>query len=114
LSLDSFDVYVTKRDKVKLLDINAICASSSPLLFSWEELELDFANQDPPRIASTAFSCNCDLCAGSLGDEIEVRFVEDDGSIMMGQTMAVSMPYDMVGCSIADALEKMKSANLNQ
>ena len=50
-----------------------------------------------------------------LGDgEVPVRFVQDDGSFMMGSTFAVSMPYDMVGCSLADALEKMQNVDHHQ
>lgn len=42
---------------------------------------------------------------------IPVRFVKDDGSIRMGSKMAVSMPYDMIGCSLTEALEKMQKAS---
>ena len=47
--LGSLDVYVTQSDAIKLLDINAVCLSSSPLLFSWEELGLDPENQNPSQ-----------------------------------------------------------------
>ncbi|GAA0175614.1 hypothetical protein LIER_41946 [Lithospermum erythrorhizon] len=35
----TFDVYLTRDDRVKLLDFNTWGASTLPLLFSWEELE---------------------------------------------------------------------------
>ena len=44
--VDSFDVYITRNDKIKLLDFNAVCTTSSPLLFAWEDLGMD--PQNPP------------------------------------------------------------------
>lgn len=40
-----------------------------------------------------------------------MRLVMNDGSIMMGPTHAVSMPYDMIGVSLTDAIAAMKQSN---
>eukprot|EP00210_Caulerpa_lentillifera_P004283 g4086.t1 len=93
----SFDVYLALNGEVMLIDFNAICSFSSPLLFSWDELGLNHDN-----IKSTS--------PLSLR-ETEVRFVENDGSMMMGASHALSMPYDMIGCSLADAIQAMKQNN---
>lgn len=36
--IDSFDIYINSKDKIKIIDFNPICPSSSPLLFAWSEL----------------------------------------------------------------------------
>lgn len=99
-----------------MLDFNAVCPFSSPLLFSWQELGLDADNPTPTDALSQGKECSiAHLRLQSAGDsEVPVRFVKDDGSIMLGPTMAVSMPYDMVGCSLTEALEKMQQASLEQ
>lgn len=44
--VDSMDVYLTSKGKIKLIDFNAICSFSSSLLFTWEELNLTLENED--------------------------------------------------------------------
>ncbi|CAH2071745.1 unnamed protein product [Thlaspi arvense] len=71
----TFDVYVTKERRVKLMDFNTWCGSTLPLMYTWEELE---------RIHG---ECN----------ELELRIVESRRSVLPGLKTAV--PYDYLDMS---------------
>ncbi|XP_021742222.1 cell division cycle protein 123 homolog [Chenopodium quinoa] len=68
----TFDVYVTKDNKVKLIDFNPWGAFTLPLLFTWEELEL----------------------AGKLEEDIDCRIVGSQHTVRPGLKTAV--PYDYI------------------
>ncbi|KAK9077528.1 hypothetical protein SSX86_005865 [Deinandra increscens subsp. villosa] len=70
----TFDVYVRKDMKVKLLDFNPWCESTLPLLFTWAELESD-----------------------QLISEPEFRIVESQCGVRPGLKTAV--PYDYLDTS---------------
>ncbi|KAL7119034.1 hypothetical protein ACP275_02G038000 [Erythranthe tilingii] len=74
----TFDVYVTKDGRVKVLDFNPWGASTLPLMFSWDELE-DESREE--------------------GDELELEFriVESRCGIRPGLKTAV--PYDYLDTS---------------
>ncbi|KAL9285613.1 putative Cell division cycle protein [Arabidopsis thaliana] len=71
----TFDVYVTKERRVKLIDFNTWCGSTLPLMFTWEELE--------------KIHGEC--------DELELRIVESRLSVLPGLKTAV--PYDYLDVS---------------
>uniref|UniRef100_A0A1J3GNU6 Cell division cycle protein 123-like protein n=1 Tax=Noccaea caerulescens TaxID=107243 RepID=A0A1J3GNU6_NOCCA len=73
----TFDVYVTKERKVKLIDFNTWCGSTLPLMYSWEELEEEINGGE----------CN----------ELELRIVESRRSVLPGLKTAV--PYDYIDMS---------------
>ncbi|KAL6327088.1 hypothetical protein AAG906_013835 [Vitis piasezkii] len=67
----TFDVYVTMDDRVKLVDFNPWGAFTLPLLFTWEELEQNCAEE---------------------GHGVEFRIVESQSAVRPGLKTAV--PYD--------------------
>lgn len=67
----TFDVYVMKDGRVKLVDFNPWGAFTLPLLFSWEELEHNYRDQE---------------------DGVELRIVESQCGVRPGLKTAV--PYD--------------------
>ncbi|XVE67521.1 hypothetical protein DITRI_Ditri08aG0167600 [Diplodiscus trichospermus] len=71
----TFDVYVTKDERVKVLDFNPWGAFTLPLLFTWEELE------QKPRER----------------DELDFRIVESQCAVRPGLKTAV--PYDYLATS---------------
>ncbi|XP_019102975.1 uncharacterized protein LOC104883689 isoform X2 [Beta vulgaris subsp. vulgaris] len=68
----TFDVYVTKDRRVKLIDFNPWGAFTLPLLFAWEELEQ----------------------GGRLEEDVEIRIVESQHTVRPGLKTAV--PYDYI------------------
>ncbi|KAL2248849.1 cell division cycle protein 123 homolog [Sesamum indicum] len=72
----TFDVYVTKDRRVKLLDFNPWGASTLPLMFTWDELEEKLREE---------------------GNELEFRIVEGRCGIRPGLKTAV--PYDYLDTS---------------
>ncbi|KAL0452809.1 UNVERIFIED_CONTAM: Cell division cycle protein [Sesamum latifolium] len=72
----TFDVYVTKDGRVKLLDFNPWGASTLPLMFTWDELEEKLREE---------------------GNELEFRIVESRCGIRPGLKTAV--PYDYLDTS---------------
>ncbi|KAL9239479.1 hypothetical protein vseg_013796 [Gypsophila vaccaria] len=71
----TFDVYVTKERKVKLMDFNPWAAFTLPLLFSWEEFEQ----------------------SSGAEEDFEIRIVESQCSVRPGLKTAV--PYDYIDMS---------------
>ncbi|XP_024024714.1 cell division cycle protein 123 homolog [Morus notabilis] len=69
----TFDVYVTRDEKVKVVDFNPWCGFTLPLMFTWEELEQNF------------------------GEEVEMRIVESRREVRPGLKTAV--PYDYLDTS---------------
>lgn len=75
----TFDVYVTKENKVKLMDFNTWAGSTLPLLFSWEELEAKFAEAESP-----------------LNPHVECRIVTNEGLVQLGLRVGTGVPIDFV------------------
>lgn len=73
----TFDVYVTKEDKVKLMDFNTWGGVTLPLLFSWEELE-------EREIDSTQ----------ALPPHVECRLVTSEGLVQLGLRVGTGVPID--------------------
>jgi hypothetical protein len=71
----TFDVYITKNERVKVVDFNPWGAFTLPLLFTWDELE-HIRNE---------------------GDDVEFRIVEDRCAVRPGLKTAV--PYDYLDTS---------------
>lgn len=71
----TLDVYITKDERVKVVDFNPWGAFTLPLLFTWEELEQML----------------------SEGDGVEFRIVEDRCAVRPGLKTAV--PYDYLDTS---------------
>uniref|UniRef100_A0A803M0V0 Cell division cycle protein 123 n=1 Tax=Chenopodium quinoa TaxID=63459 RepID=A0A803M0V0_CHEQI len=71
----TFDVYVTKDRRMKLIDFNPWGAFTLPLLFTWEELEQ----------------------GGRLEEEVDFRIVESQHTVRPGLKTAV--PYDYIDMS---------------
>ncbi|XP_044479393.1 cell division cycle protein 123 homolog [Mangifera indica] len=72
----TFDVYVTKDERVKVLDCNPWGAFTLPLLFTWEELEQNVREE---------------------GDAVDLRIVESQCGVRPGLKTAV--PYDYLDTS---------------
>ena len=72
----TFDVYVTKDERVKVMDFNPWGAFTLPLMFTWEELEQNENEQ---------------------GDGVEFRIVESECGVRPG--LKTTVPYDYVGTS---------------
>ncbi|KAJ4975092.1 hypothetical protein NE237_000198 [Protea cynaroides] len=72
----TFDVYVTRAGRVKLVDFNPWGAFTLPMLFSWEELEQSF---------------------GEEGDNVDFRIIESRCTVRPGLKTAV--PYDYLDIS---------------
>ncbi|KAF8112187.1 hypothetical protein N665_0066s0061 [Sinapis alba] len=68
----TFDVYVTKERRVKVIDFNTWCGSTLPLMYTWEELE-------------------------RVSGELELRIVESRLGVLPGLKTAV--PYDYIDMS---------------
>ncbi|XP_061354142.1 uncharacterized protein LOC133298803 [Gastrolobium bilobum] len=71
----TFDVYITKNEKVKVVDFNPWGGFTLPLLFTWDELE-HIQSED---------------------DDVEFRIVEDRCAVRPGLKTAV--PYDYLDTS---------------
>lgn len=71
----TFDVYVTKERRVKLMDFNPWGAFTLPLLFTWEELEQ----------------------IGGTNEDVDFRILESQCSVRPGLKTAV--PYDYIDTS---------------
>lgn len=78
----TFDVYVTKDKKVKLIDFNTWRGSTLPLLFTWDELEERFSE------------------AGTLGTalnpDFDFRIVTSEGLVQLGLRVGTGVPIDFV------------------
>ncbi|XP_059443324.1 uncharacterized protein LOC132175397 [Corylus avellana] len=72
----TFDVYVTKDERIKVLDFNPWGAFTLPLLFDWEELEQN---------------------TGEEGNNVDFRIVESQCAVRPGLKTAV--PYDYLDTS---------------
>ncbi|KAM0955542.1 hypothetical protein ACFX2A_024413 [Malus domestica] len=68
----TFDVYVTKDDRVKVVDFNPWGAFTLPLLYTWEELDQTHSEQ---------------------GDGVDFRVVESQLSVRPGLKTAVPFDY---------------------
>ncbi|XP_028776989.1 cell division cycle protein 123 homolog [Neltuma alba] len=71
----TFDVYITKGERVKIVDFNPWGAFTLPLLFAWEELDQILED----------------------GDGVEFRIIEDRCAVRPGLKTAV--PYDYLDTS---------------
>jgi len=76
----TFDVYVTKDNKVKLMDFNTWGGSTLPLLFSWEELEDKFL----------------EVQGTTLNPHVECRMVMSEGLVQLGLRVGTGVPIDFV------------------
>ncbi|XP_022868212.1 cell division cycle protein 123 homolog [Olea europaea var. sylvestris] len=85
----TFDVYVTRDGRVKLLDFNPWGGFTLPLLFTWEELEDKLKDED---------------------HELEFRIVENSCGIRPGLKTAV--PYDYLDTSPGSGWDQfLRNAN---
>ncbi|KAH9610326.1 hypothetical protein KSS87_000324 [Heliosperma pusillum] len=84
----TFDVYVTKEKRVKLIDFNPWAAFTLPLLFSWEE-----------------------LAERQLAEDVEYRIVDSQCSVRPGLKTAV--PYDYIDMSSGSGWDQfLRNADL--
>ncbi|GMH37968.1 hypothetical protein BSKO_05852 [Bryopsis sp. KO-2023] len=107
-----FDVYVTSRSRIRLLDFNPIGGATSPLLFSWEDLGYSISNEgllqnNGPAVHRSEIGSE----NGNEGPQCDfpIKFVEEGGGLMLGSKMAVAMPYDMLGASVTHMVEAMQN-----
>lgn len=78
----SFDVYITKGGKVKLMDFNTWGGSTLPLLFTWEELEEKHDEITRSEIA--------------INSKPEFRIVMHEGLVQPGLRIGTGVPIDFV------------------
>ncbi|XP_065620882.1 uncharacterized protein LOC136063848, partial [Quercus suber] len=85
----TFDVYVTKDERIKVLDFNPWGAFTLPLLFNWEELEQN---------------------TGEEGEQVDFRIVESQCGVRPGMKTAV--PYDYLDTSSGSGWDQfLRNAN---
>ncbi|CAD7700351.1 unnamed protein product [Ostreobium quekettii] len=113
---DTYDVYITSSNRVKLIDFNPIGGSTSPLLFTWCELGyLPKMDSNADGIAEAAMATTEDKSSsrqhsdlpGGFGGSPPIRVVGDQSGMMLGQQVAYGMPFDMIGCSVEDMVKAM-------
>ncbi|KAF6265981.1 D123-domain-containing protein [Scenedesmus sp. NREL 46B-D3] len=126
--IDSYamDVYVAAAGgPVWLLDFSPICSTTSPLLFSWDELpyahmrtptaQQDSAgstahgssqeHQEPQLQQQQQHAGAVQAAAGGFGRRIDMRVVQHAGMILPGVRAATGMPIDMLG--LQDSFEEV-------
>ncbi|CAI5984426.1 unnamed protein product [Closterium sp. NIES-64] len=78
----TFDVYITRDGRVKLVDFNTYGGATLPLLFSWKEID------------------------------VEMRIVESRSGVQLGLRAASGAPFDLhdrsEGSAFEDLMEKLK------
>lgn len=109
----AFDIYVSTRGSVKLLDINPWGWTTQPLLFTWQELE-DLAapaplhehvplepdahspgcKQDQARIGGTRAESS-EASGVPRGSRVVMRVVEDAAHIQPGAAVVTGAPADV-------------------
>ena len=85
----TFDVYVTKDGKVKLLDFNSWRGSTLPLLFSWEELE-----ELHTGITGTREGTEGEIVTSGTDYKVEYRMVMSEGLVQPGLRIGTAVPID--------------------
>ncbi|XP_024544364.1 cell division cycle protein 123 homolog [Selaginella moellendorffii] len=90
----TFDVYVTKDLRVRLLDFNPWGGSTLPLLFSWEELEAMGDGLESKTLSSLG-----SLTIGSdelpaKSTPVEFRIIEREGLVQPNLTATSGVPLD--------------------
>ena len=108
---DAFDVFVTKKIRVRLLDINPAYGTTQALLFSWDEL-----TERATGLRAAAHACDSNDARGSdsgqQGEDCELRTVQDPMHIQTSTKCICGAPVDtldMPGMSwpgILDVLQK--------
>jgi hypothetical protein len=127
------DVYVPAAGgAVRLLDFSPICSTTSPLLFSWDELPYPHmhttAQQDSTASPAAGSSQEQQqqqqqqqqqagvVVAAAAGRPVELRVVQHAGMILPGARAATGMPIDMLGLqdSFEDVLRTMQQQQQQQ
>lgn len=119
---DTFDAYVATSDAVKVIDFNPVGGTTSPLLFSWQELGWAQGLAEPREngaAAEAALAAHGGGASGADGLEDQlggrqqevnghrqqvgqgaavplVRIVDGPHSIQPGERSACAMPFDML------------------
>jgi len=111
-----YDVYVTPQGTVKIVDINPWGGTTSPLLFSWEELE---NNDTSARDSTTTTNDDVDhditddIDASSSSSCCELRINDGSVAVQPGPQTLLGVPYDFVACQAPQDIGAM-IANLEQ
>jgi hypothetical protein len=129
------DVYVPAGGgSVQLLDFSPICSTTSPLLFSWDELPYPHMHtaaalqQETPTAGPAGSSSNAHpqqqhqsggaqaAAAAGSGGAVELRVVQHAGMILPGARAATGMPIDMLGLqdSFEDVMRTMQQQQQQQ
>ncbi|CAI7851661.1 unnamed protein product [Closterium sp. NIES-54] len=115
----TFDVYITRDGRVKLVDFNTYGGTTLPLLFSWEEIDGMHSERcvmhEASRTASDA-SAPEQLGNGESGccssDLVEMRIVESRSGVQLGLRAASGAPFDLhdrsEGSAFEELMEKLK------
>ncbi|XP_011624343.2 cell division cycle protein 123 homolog isoform X1 [Amborella trichopoda] len=131
----TFDVYVTKDRRAKLIDFNPWGAFTLPLLFSWEELEKNFdelvktndaldadeegTSETFERVSIEGCSKNVRISAGSKmlrlrerGYHVDFRVVVSEGAVQPGLRAMSGVPYDYIDAAPGSAWDQfLKNAD---
>ncbi|KAK9810430.1 hypothetical protein WJX72_010569 [[Myrmecia] bisecta] len=94
------DLYVATNGKVRIVDFNPPGGTTSPLLFSWEELAYA-SPQAPPELASSSFPQPC-----SSSGILDFRIITEPINIQPHST-AYAMPYDLVDSAPGSAVNEL-------
>ncbi|KAH7285767.1 hypothetical protein KP509_33G045000 [Ceratopteris richardii] len=105
----TFDCYVTRAGKVKLVDFNPWGAFTLPLLFTWDELEATYVKFKNAYYRNSDGDAEPISCAGlhmswkranialrEQGFKPEFRIVESEGHVQINLRVAGGVPYDYV------------------
>ncbi|CAI5466883.1 unnamed protein product [Closterium sp. Yama58-4] len=117
----TFDVYITRDGRVKLVDFNTYGGATLPLLFSWEEIDSMHSERcvrhETSRTASDSNSSAPEqLGSGRPGccssNKVEMRIVESRSGVQLGLRAASGAPFDLhdrsEGSAFEELMEKLK------
>jgi hypothetical protein len=119
---DAVDLYIATTGTLRIVDFNPICPTTSPLLFSWDELPYPYMKRAHAGTSDasgaqavgegcpTADTCSPDRDSNICGAGIApvIRVVEDAGRVRPGTRVVTGMPFDMLDmqASVEEVLEK--------
>ncbi|EGC29907.1 hypothetical protein DICPUDRAFT_158438 [Dictyostelium purpureum] len=97
----TFDCYVTKDDKVWVIDFNPIHPSTESLLFLWDELFPELIEDDEESLQAKKEDPIKEIT------ELEFRIVQDENSIKPNLSMKSRLPLELMNLSNSDNINEL-------
>ncbi|GJP41469.1 hypothetical protein CLOM_g1143 [Closterium sp. NIES-68] len=116
----TFDIYITRDGRVKLVDFNTYGGATLPLLFSWEELEDIYSEKSTMHHQSSSIATVSSAQDQLHNDKpccwpskiVEMRIVESRSGVQVGLRAASGAPFDLhdrsEGSAFDELMEKLK------